>query len=102
MFYKRILRLHVKGLFVAFYEVDDILLDSLRKTTKIAVIKISICAKDLKAIISYRCADKFLALLWKQTSYIDQDLQHYTNTYDVQTTEIYCCGLYAISLGIVL
>ena len=49
-----------------------------------------------------RGADKSLARLLKETSYSDQDLQHYINTYDVKTTGIYCCCLYAISLGIVL
>jgi len=50
----------------------------------------------------YRGADKSLARPWKKTSYSDQDLQYYTKTYDVQTTAIYSCSLYAISLGIVL
>ena len=27
---------------------------------------------------------------------------HYTNTYGIQTTAIYCCCLYAVSIGIVL
>ena len=42
----------------------------------------------------YRCADKSLAWPWKETSYSDQDLKHYTKTYGVQTTGIYCCCLY--------
>ena len=50
----------------------------------------------------YRSADKSLAQPWKETSYSDQDLQHYTKTYGLQTTGIYSCCLYAISLGIVL
>ena len=43
-----------------------------------------------------RGADKSLARPWKETSYSDQDLQHYTKTYGVQTTAIYSCCLYAI------
>jgi len=50
----------------------------------------------------YRGADKSLARPWKETSYSDQDSQHYANTYGIQTTGIYCCCLYPISLGIVL
>jgi len=50
----------------------------------------------------YRGTDKSLARPWKETSYSDQDLQHYTKTYGVQTTEMYCCYLYAISLGTLL
>ena len=34
-------------------------------------------------------------------SYSDQDLQHYTKTYGVQTIGTYSCCLYAVSLGIV-
>ena len=34
----------------------------------------------------YRGADKSLARPAKETSYGDQNLQHYTNTYGVQTT----------------
>ena len=49
----------------------------------------------------YRGADKSLARPWKETSYSEQDLQHYTKTYGVQTG-IHCCCLYALSLGIVL
>jgi len=45
----------------------------------------------------YRGADKTLA-----RPYSDQDLQHNVNTYDVQTTAIYCCCLCAISVGIVV
>ena len=41
----------------------------------------------------YRGADKSLAQPWKERSYSDQDLQHYTKTYDVQTTAIYSCCL---------
>ena len=41
----------------------------------------------------YRGADKSLARPWKVTSYSKQDLQHYTKTYGVQTTGIYCCCL---------
>jgi len=52
--------------------------------------------------VAYRGADKFLARPWKETSYSDQDLQHYTNTYGVQTTGLYCCCLYAVSVGTVL
>ena len=51
--------------------------------------------------VLYRGADKFLARPWKETSYSDQDLQHYTKTYDIKATGMYCCCLYAISLGIV-
>ena len=40
-------------------------------------------------ILTYWGADKFLARPWKETSYNDQDLQHYTKAYDVQTTGIY-------------
>ena len=47
----------------------------------------------------YRSAGKSLARPWKETSYSDQDSQHYTKTYGVQTTPIYSCCLYAISLG---
>ena len=50
----------------------------------------------------YRGADKSLARPWKETSYSDQDLQHYTKTYGVQTAGIYCCCLHTISVGIVL
>jgi len=46
----------------------------------------------------YRGADRSLARPWKE----DQNLQHYTKTYGVQTTEIHFCFLYAISLGIML
>jgi len=42
-------------------------------------------------VIYYRGADKSLARPWKETSYSDQDLQHYTKTYGVQTTGIYSC-----------
>jgi len=38
--------------------------------------------------LKYRGADKSLARPWKETSYSDRDLQHYTNTYGVQTTGI--------------
>jgi len=48
----------------------------------------------------YRDVDKSLALPWKETSYSDQDLQHYTKTYGTQTKYIYLCCLYAVSLGI--
>jgi len=34
-------------------------------------------------------ADKFLSRPWKESSYSDQDLQHYTKNYGVQTTGIY-------------
>ena len=51
---------------------------------------------------NYSDANKSLALPWKETSYNDQDLQHYTKTYGVQTTGIYSCCLYAVSLDIVL
>jgi len=47
-------------------------------------------------------ADKSLARPWKETSYSDQDLQHSTKNYGVQTTGTYSCCLYIISLGIVL
>ena len=47
-------------------------------------------------------ADKSLARPWNETSYSDQDLQHYTKTYGVKTAGIRPCCLYAISLGKVL
>ena len=50
----------------------------------------------------YSGADKSLARPWKKTSYSDQDLQHYNETFGVQRTGIYSCCLYATSLGIVL
>jgi len=49
----------------------------------------------------YRGAGKFLSRPWKETSYNDQDLQYNTNTYGVQTTGIFSCCLYVISLGMV-
>jgi len=52
-----------------------------------------------RTIKRYPGADKSLARHWKETSYSDQDLQHYTKTYGVQTTGIYSCGLYTVSLG---
>jgi hypothetical protein len=53
---------------------------------------------DIKKIKElYRGADKSLARPCKETSYGDQDLQHYTKSYGVQTTGIYSCCLYAIS-----
>jgi len=55
-----------------------------------------------KTFFYYRGADKSLAGPWKETSCIDQDLLHYTKTYGVQTTAIYFCCFYTISLGIVL
>jgi len=57
---------------------------------------------ETRRSITYRVADKSLARPWKETSYSNQDLQHCTNTYGVQTTGIYSCCLYAISLGTVL
>jgi len=45
----------------------------------------------------YTGADKSLA-----RPYSDQDLQHFTKTYGVQTTGTYSCCFYAVSLGIVL
>jgi len=56
----------------------------------------------LELVLLYRGADKSLARPWKETSYSDQDLQHYTKTYGVQTTGIYSCCFYAVNLGIVL
>ena len=47
----------------------------------------------------YGGADKSLGLPWKETSYSDQDLQHSTKTYGVQTAAVCCCCLYAVSLG---
>jgi len=41
--------------------------------------------------VLYRGADKSLARPWTETSYSDQDLQHYTKTYGVQLTRIYSC-----------
>ena len=59
--------------------------------------------KPVQSKPSYtRGADRSLAQPWKETSYSDQDLQHYTKTYGVQTTRIYFCCFYAISLCIVL
>jgi len=52
--------------------------------------------------ICTRVVDMSLARSWKGTSYSDQYLQHNTKTYGVQTTGIYSCCLYAISLGVVL
>ena len=52
--------------------------------------------------ILYSGADKSLARPWKETSNSDQNLQHYTKTYGVETTAIYSRCFYAISLGIVL
>jgi len=49
-------------------------------------------------VMLYRGADKSLARPWKEASYVDQDLQHHTKTYGVQTTGI----LYAVRLGMVL
>jgi len=47
---------------------------------------------DAGPIRLYKGVDKSVALPWKETSYSDQDLQHYTNTNGVQTTGIiYCC-----------
>ena len=46
-----------------------------------------------------RGSDKSLARPWKETSYSDQDLQHYTKTYGVKTTGICSYCLDAISLG---
>ena len=43
----------------------------------------------------YRSADKSLVRPRKETNYSDQDLQHYTKNYGVQTTAIYCCSLYS-------
>jgi len=50
----------------------------------------------------YRVAEKSLAQPWKETSYSDQDLRHYTKTYGVKTTGIYSCCLYVTSFCIVL
>jgi len=55
-----------------------------------------------KNVDSYRGADKSLARPWKETNYSDQDLQHYTNTYGVQTAAIYSRCFYAGSLDVVL
>ena len=38
-----------------------------------------------------RGVDKSLARPWRERSYSDQDLQHYTKTYSIQTTGIYSC-----------
>ena len=43
--------------------------------------------EDLRWGRQSRDADKSLALPWKETSYSDQDSQHYTKTYGVQTTQ---------------
>ena len=59
--------------------------------------------RELASVLDlYRGADKSLARPRKETSYSNQDSQHYTKTYGTQTTGIYCCCLYAVSLGIVL
>ena len=42
-------------------------------------------------------AEKSLARPWKETSYSDQNLQHYTKTYGLQITGIYSCCLYAVT-----
>jgi len=39
----------------------------------------------------YQGADKSLARPWKETSYSDQDLRHYTKIYGVPATGIYSC-----------
>ena len=52
--------------------------------------------------VLYRGADRPLARPWKDTSYSDQDLQHYTKIFGVQITGIYSYYLYAISLVVVL
>ena len=46
----------------------------------------------------YRGADKSIARTWRETSYSDQNSQHCTNTYGVQTTSVYCCCLYSLSV----
>ena len=45
----------------------------------------------LIALCFFPCADRSLARLWKETSYSDQDLHHYTTTYGIHTTGIYSC-----------
>ena len=40
-------------------------------------------------------------LYYTTSGIITPTLQHYTKAYGIQTTGIYCCCLYAISLGIV-
>ena len=42
-----------------------------------------------KVINDNRGAEKSLARPWKETSYSDQDLQHYTKTYGLQTAVVY-------------
>ena len=49
------------------------------------------------ALLKYRRADKSLARPWKETSYSDQDLQHYTNTYGAYIY-IYILLLFVVSL----
>ena len=51
---------------------------------------------------SYRGADKSLSRPWKERSYSDQDLQHYTKAYGVQTTAIYSYKSWysVVSLGL--
>jgi len=65
---------------------------------------VALTLKRFSRFYYYKGADKSLARLWKETSYGDQDLQHYAKTYGVKTTGIYAysCCLYAISLGRVL
>ena len=48
---------------------------------------------ETRCSIAYMGADKSLVRPWKETNYSDQDLQHCTNTYGVQTTGIYSCCL---------
>jgi len=38
-------------------------------------------------VFYYRGADKSLAQPWMETSYSDQDIQHFTKTYGVQKEE---------------
>ena len=60
-----------------------------------SVDKIQVLLKSNKSneyftlIPMYRGADKSLVRPWKETSYSEQDLQHHTKTYGVQTTRIY-------------
>ena len=63
---------------MAFYEVDSILLDGLRKATKITVIKMSVCAKDLKPTVSYRGADKSL-IYFNPSAWSDGHCPHTVN-----------------------
>jgi len=54
---------------------------------------------DVSICTFYRGADKSLTQPWKEKSYSDQDLQHYTKTNGVQTTRIYSCCFLLFPVG---